>query len=360
MSRIGFTDPHFFFLLVLALPVVAALWYLALQRYQAGRRKYGEERLVDRFSARVRLVPEVLALAGWLVAVTLIVTATAGPYLPDAPQRVSAGSIQAIAVFDVGKSMAAEDYRNSLPKDWKYRFFEAHGTRLDEAKYVVASDIMPAIDNNELGLVTYEGSGFPLADLSSDFSYESYVLDNWVTLGNAPSGDDNPAAGLQVAIDEFKRYGNPGTDKVIVFFSDGDNSSDPAAMAHVEQEIVAMHIRMVVIGLGGAPVPVPVYDQNGQFSGYYTDSKGTTPLTGIEEGNLQALAAATGGQYVHLNPAHLPAINWPSKLSPTKVQVGRRLMYAYPLSLAVLVMILVSLKGAGRLRLTRVRRGRRR
>jgi len=348
MFKLGFSNPGFLLAVPVALLAVAVLWYLSVWSYRKARQAYGEPRLVDRYTRRVSIFSQVPSLVGWLVLLALILISAAGPTLPKTPHRVNAGSLQVMAVFDVSKSMEAQDYADAVKYDSGLRFFGPHGTRLDEAKNVLTNSIMPSLTNNELGLVTYKGGGFPLADPTDDFGYINYVLQNWLVAGNAPGGGSDMGSGLKVAIDEFKRYGSPNSEKVIVLFSDGGNDGDPALMAQDIQEMNALHIRLIVIGMGGQPIPVATYDKDGQFAGYY-QIDGVTALTGIDEHYLTELANAAHGQYIHLDPRSLPNINWPSALAgASKIEIKNTDLYMYPLGAAFVLVALLGLKGSYR------------
>ena len=314
MSHISFSDPGYFILLPLALPAVAACWYFGLRRYLTGRKKYGEAKLVDRYTRKPKLVSQVARLIVMLLVAALMVVALAGPQTPAQPIKVQSGSLQVMAVMDVTRSMGAEDYTNAMPQTWKLKFFDAHGTRLDEAKYVLESHIMPAVENNQLGLVTYQGAGFPAGDLTSDFGYLDYVLDNWVQIGDAPYGTtqnnikiSNIAAGLETAVKEFKQFGSAKAQKVIVLFSDGDNDADQASMQKVRARACCdAHQACDHRSWWHTRAHPGLQLRRAVSPGYYKYSDGTMPTTGIDEGNLVSLAQATNGTYIHLNPNHLP------------------------------------------------------
>jgi len=346
MHNIMFADAGFLLLLIVALPLTAALWLFAYRSFLKARARYGESRLVDRYSKRLSLRTHAAGLIGWLLVVALVALAAAGPYTPAAPQHVSAGSLQVVTVMDVSRSMGATDYANSSAAS-SQQFFGAQGTRLGEAENVLENDIMPSIINNQLALITYQGTGYPLVDLTNDFGYVSWVVQNWLSIGEAPAGAANMGSGLLAAVKEFQRYGNPHTAKVIVLFSDGEDA-DQSTLVQAEQEIAAMHIKLVVIGLGGnRPVPVPAYNSSGQFIGYYQYSNGQIALTAQNTSLLQSVASATGGSYINMQPGSSgPRIGWPSALAPvTKVVVNKVLLYMYPLELAFLIVLLLGARG---------------
>jgi len=160
-----FIRPDAFFLLIVALPLIASVWWLNLKLRQRDLKRYGEERLVGRFSEPLRKVTEGLVLAAWLFASALAITALAGPVTPATPAKVQEGSLQVVVLADVSKSMAAEDYRDSMPPVNGVApdmVPGPYGTRLDMVKLVILKDLMPALQGNEIGICVYMGNGFDL------------------------------------------------------------------------------------------------------------------------------------------------------------------------------------------------------
>lgn len=347
MINMGFTHEGNLLLLALALPAVSVLWYATFHLHQRMRKQYAEPSLLARYSRTPHMVAQLPSLAVWLTATACLVIASAMPVIASAPHKVQAGSLDVVVAFDVSQSMGAEDYKNTIPDEYRTAFFGAHGSRLDEAKYVVASQIMPAIENNRLGFVTYKGDGFAQADLTDDFSALRFVLDNWVTIGNAPGGGSDYARGMQEAIDAFHRDGSKNTAKVIVLFSDGGFTGDEQMLAKVEQELKDEHIHLVVLGLGLAePVPIPQYDADGKFSGY-VEVNGKKATTEIDEGPLRALISATGGKYVRLTPHVDLGINWPTALASSDKTVSQTTdIYQLFLAAVLALIFLLGMKGS--------------
>jgi len=346
MMSVSFTYPQFLVLLVVAPVITAGLWYAAVRAYQRSRDLYGESRLVDNYSGKFRLRSEIFTLSAWLAVAVLLSLSAAGPVMQGAPERAQSGSLDVVVAVDVSTSMGAEDYKDSIPADVLDNFVSGHGSRLDEAKYLILKEIMPAVQDNKLGLVTYRGEGFPQAELTDDFSALTFVLENWLVIGNAPGGGSDYARGLEQAVKILERDSNPNKSKVIVLFSDGGFTGNQAHLSKIEKLLADKNIRLVIVGIGqGQPVPIPQYDNNDQFvENYKVDGK--TELTSIDEGPLMELANATGGTYIQAKPGDGLGINWPTALAgPGKVTAPSMKVYPYLLSLAMLLIALLSFKG---------------
>lgn len=358
MDHISFLRPYLLLSLVAVVPVVATMLYLGYKARVESRLRYGEAKLVNRYSAIITKAFELTVGAAWLVALALLVVAAAGPTVQDAPSKVPSGTLQVVIVSDVSKSMAAEDYRAAMPpKDGlpPDQVPGSYGTRLQMAKQVIETQIMPAIIGNELGIATYCGNGFDQADLSDDFVALRWVLDNWVDIGNAPGGGSDYADGLDVALTIFDTNKAPDKEKVIVMFSDGGFTGDPAHLAQVLEQIHRRGIRIIIVGVGSdSPTPIPVYNTaTGQLTGNM-QKDGKTVTTAIDEAALQGLASQTGGTYIRLTPGQNLDVKWASKLSGNKTEIHEKHVFQYPLGLAIVLFLGLFLRGAIQSRRSRV------
>lgn len=347
MSGLHFAHPNYFFLLGLAVPIAATLWYVGFRLRQKSRERYGEGELVNRYTKKPQLLWELVALGAWLCALALLVVAAAGPLKSDTPQKARTGSLQIVVVMDVSWSMAAEDYRNSIPtKDGApgTAVIGPWGSRLDMSKYVVEHRIMPAVQGNQVGVVTYMGNGFSQADLTDDFLALRFVFDHWIKVGSAPGGGSDMAEGLSEALATFKRDEDTSKEKVIVLFSDGGFTGSQDSLAKVSHELVQQHVRLVIVGLGTSQaVPIPVYQGN-QLAGY-RQKDGKIVTSAFEEASLSFLAQATGAEFVRLNDANSLNIQWANTLAGSKAEPHETPVYAYPLVGSLLIFFLLSLKG---------------
>lgn len=336
--------------LLVVLGLIGASLWLNVKARLAARRVYGEGRLVDRYTRKPESWGAILKSTAWLVIAALLVVAAAGPYRPEAPDQVKAGTLQVVIVMDVSRSMAAEDYRDSMPDDGtKTEIVGPYGSRLDMTRYMIGQ-IMQSVQGNQVGIVTYSGEGFPQADLTTDFTALRFVVKNWIKIGGAPGGGSDYARGLAQALETFKRDADSGKQRVIVLFSDGGFTGDQAELAKVVDEMRAAGVRLVILGLGStSPVPIPVYERD-QLKGYF-QKDGQVVTTSINEGPLTQLAAASGGEYHHIAAGQeLPRLEWSSTLGGTRVEPRVEHLYQWVLGLALSLLFVLSLSGLSRSR----------
>lgn len=353
MNTLHFLRPDYLYALLVVLPLVAALfWTSAHQRLKA-RRDWAEDNiLTERFTRPFSIKLEVLKASFWLIATAFVVLAASGPVMEDAPLQVREGSMELISVVDVSNSMAAEDYRPVMPPKPIYdaagkkvigytpqdQVVGAYGSRLDMTKHVIQTQIMPTLERNKLGLVNYSGEGFIQADLTDDYSALTWVMNHWMKIGQAPGGGSDYAVGLQTAFTMFKEEAPTDKQRIILLFTDGGFSGDPAKLQQLLGEIRAAGIRIIVVGLGSStPVTIPLYSGDGQLTGY-AQKDNEVVTTSINEAACQALVSMTGGEYIRLDPDNPRlSVTWTAALGGTKIEKHEDQVFQYPLGAALVI-----------------------
>lgn len=350
--NISFMHGEYLLALLGVIPLVFFLAYAGYRGKLAARQRYGEGRLVDRFTKRVTFAKLLANATAWTFVAVLLLVAAAGPTMPESPDQVKAGTMQVIVVMDVSKSSAAEDYRGKMPGSPAGSTVAEgpSGSRIDMIKYQI-QQLMTAISGNELGIVTYQGEGFAQSDLASDFTALRFVVKSFVKVGSAPGGGSDFARGMRTALDAFKRDFNPNKQRVIVLFSDGGFTGNAEEYAAVLAEMKKENIKLVIVGVGGTvPVPIPQYDANKGFTGYL-QQKGAVVTTTVEEGPLKDLAAATDSEYHYIEVGQTSLdIRWSNTLGGTKTEPRVAHIYSYFLGLALLLLTVLSLTGFSRKR----------
>lgn len=347
-----FMNPERLWSLGVVLPLVFFVAYVGYQAKIAARRRYGQPNLVDRHTQRFTFARVVLGALVWTAIAALLVVAAARPTLPESPDEVQAGTMQVIVVMDVSKSSGAEDYRGKMPGSppGSTEASGPSGSRVDMTKYQIL-EIMRAISGNELGIVTYQGEGFAQSDLTTDFVALRFVVKNFVKVGKAPGGGSDYARGLRTAFEAFKRDEAPNKQRVIVLFSDGGFTGDPAELQKVLGDLQKENIKLVIVGVGGfEPVAIPQYDTNDVFIGNLKKQDAVV-FTTIEEAPLKDLAAVTGAEYHHLAPGSTSLnIRWASSLGGSKVEPRVTHIYAYFIGTALALLFVLSISGLSRKR----------
>jgi len=272
----SFLNPLALWLLLVVPPFGAACVWFAFKRRREIARFYGEERLISRFSQVME--PRRYIFKAVCVALTLafLLLALARPALQDTTVGIPEGTVDVVAVVDVSRSMAAQDYLDELEDEPGYE----GGTRLDMARYILVNDIIASLGYNRLGVVSYAGTAFPRPFLSDDLIALRWVMERALTINSAPGEGSDMATALALALTIFEMDSDDNHRKVIVLFSDGGMTGDPALMRQVTNELRSRGIELLVAGLGKmTPQPIPISqlsesDQNRcRYTGqtYYTD-----------------------------------------------------------------------------------------
>ncbi len=347
MNQLYFQNPFWLYAIIGIVPIMLGIFYLGLQSKLKLWKNYGDEELISQYSKKPSFKSNAISYLLWLLASSLIALALASPVLPRAPKRIPVGNVQMVAVFDVSRSMAAKDYmpyfKTPSGKACVYNSNEDCGSRLQMAKYYLLHDIMPNLGNDELSLVTFAGKGYEQAPLTNDFPAEIWILHNWVTLGNAPGYGSYTALGLEQAINEFPKVAKPNTQRVIVYFSDGGFDGSTSALQNDLELMHKLHIKLIVVGVGSKiPSPIPVYDANNHFSGYFAPG-GNVITSAYDEQFMQSLASYDNGIYLRVGQHHVDKFQLSSIVSGFKLKPRTTNLYQYPLAFALFLIFMAIL-----------------
>lgn len=259
------------------IPLLVALFYFVLIWKRDTIKKIGNEKLVNQlirnYSPKNFLIKFVLAA----LALVAIIAGIANPQLPGAMENVQRKGVDIVLAMDVSKSMMAEDIKPN---------------RLERARHVVYK-LMDRLPDDRIGLVLFAGRAYMQMPLSTDHAAARMYVQQ--------AGPETvPTQGTVVA--DALRMSNTAFNskerkfKSIVLITDGEDH-DPQAVA-VAQQLVTEGVMINTIGIGstsGAPIVDPVTKE------YKKDENGATVITKLNETELQQLAGATKGIYVHLD-----------------------------------------------------------
>ncbi len=182
-----------------------------------------------------------------------------------------------VIAVDVSSSMLAEDVKPN---------------RMSKAKETLSA-LISQLGGNRVGIIAFAGTAFWQCPLTLDTSAANMFLQimdaNIIPLGGTSLGD-----AIRLAREGLSKT-SPGS-KAIVLLTDGeDHDSDPegAAAAAARDSI-----KIFPIGFGSTGgEPIPVRDEQGNFSGYKKNKKGETVMSKLDEAGLSKIASVTGGEY---------------------------------------------------------------
>lgn len=268
-----------FFWAVLVIVPLVVLFVLVLRWKTQTRKAMGDEALVSRLIAgyaprlfRLKFILLLLALVAGMVAASNLRMPS------DGEQTVTKG-IDVMIAIDVSKSMLSNDIKPN---------------RLERAKQL-CGQIIAASANNRVGMVLFAGEAYLQLPVTPDIAEARLYLSN-VSVDAVPVQGTNLSQALQLcnrALDTKEK-----AHKAVVLISDGEDH-DPGAEKAARQ-LFDQGVAVFTVGIGtpeGAPIVEP------GTTSYKTDATGKTVISKLNEGELQAIATATGGQYFRLNNA---------------------------------------------------------
>jgi Ca-activated chloride channel family protein len=265
--------------LVSFIPLLLLMVLLAVlaRRQRTQLTRLGALALVAKLSATVNRSGRRWRMALWLAALALLIIALARPRWGAQVEYVERQGVEIMVALDISESMLAEDLKPS---------------RLARAKLEI-SELMDRLEGNQLGLVLFSGVAFVQFPLTSDFTTARIFLD-----AAKPGLISRPgtaiAEAINIALTGFNE--ERASQKVIVLLTDGENHEGDVTAA--TQTAADKGVIIYTIGFGSPNgEPIPLYDDQGQLTGYKKDRQGKVVLSRLDETTLQQIALATNGRY---------------------------------------------------------------
>ena len=276
-----FAAPGYLWLL-LALPVLAALFGLELRRRQRALAVFGDLRLVRRLAASASLERRVIKAALVIGAALFLVLALARPQWGTKLEKVSRRGIDVVVAVDTSLSMLAED---------------AKPNRLAQARAAVAS-LIDLLQGDRIGLVAFAGTAYVACPLTLDYTAASLFVDV-LDPDLLPVPGTAIAEAIRASIRAFQT--NERRNKVLILITDGEDHEgdvEGAARAAADEGIT-----IYTVGIGSPNgEPIPLRNTRGEVVGYKEDRSKRKVTSRLGESALEAIAVATGGKYFRSTP----------------------------------------------------------
>ena len=207
------------------------------------------------------------------IAVSLCITALAGPVYKKLPQPVYREQSSLVVLLDLSQSMDATDIKTS---------------RLSRAKLELL-DILQTRKTGQTALIVYAADAFVVTPLTDDNATIANLVPSLET-DMMPAQGSNLTNALAKTVSLFKQAGIVRGDILVI--TDGIRKTDADAI----KETFAQGFRLSIFGIGtteGAPVPLA--------SGFLQDSDGAIVIPKLQPGVLQKYALSGGGLYTGLH-----------------------------------------------------------
>lgn len=272
----SFGNPEYLYLLLL-LPVIVALYWLARRARSKNLKIFGQRIVAD------ELMPDVSKYKPWikltleLVIVALIIVILARPRAGSKTEVTKVRGIEVMLCVDVSNSMLA-----SSTDDLK-------GVSRMQRTKLVMERVIDKLRDDKIGLIVFAGNAYTQMPITTDGVSAKMFL-NEISTNMVPTQGTAIGAAIKLAMNSFTD--NDKSQKAIIVITDGENHEDDAvAMAKSAKE---KGIQVNVVGVGtvkGSQIPIG----GGQLM---KDDNGNVVTTRLNEQMAQDIATAGGGVYV--------------------------------------------------------------
>ena len=254
----------------------------------------------------------------------LLTLALMRPQIVDQMSEVENHGYDIVLAVDLSGSMRALDFATK----------ENMANRLDVAKDVV-SDFVLERQNDRIGLVLFGDYAYQYAPLTQDTQAIAKMLKETVTSMAGDGTAIGDAIGLSVKALRNRAEGS----RIIVLLTDGEDTASsipPLQAAKLAQDY---GIKIYTIGIGSNGL-VPYPDQYGRI---------VRAEMRLDENLLQQIAYTTGGKYYRatdqqaLSKVYDEINRLEKSESETRRYLIRTPLYRYPLSAALICLLLMAL-----------------
>ena len=271
-----FENPLYLYFLI-AIPVLALLFYYSEYRRRKRIRKYGDPALLKELMIDVSWWRPQIKIWLALLALASLIIAAARPQFGTKIDTTERNGIEAIIAMDVSNSMLANDVRPS---------------RLEKSKMLV-SNMVDEMTNDKVGLVVYAGQAFVQLPITNDYVSAKMFLE-----GIDPSMINMQGTDIAAAIDLAAKSFTQKKDvsRAIFLITDGEDNEGGAVEAAKSAAKQGIHI--YVLGVGspeGAHVPIPGTNQ------YFIDEQGNPIVSHLSEEMCRQISRAGNGAYIYVD-----------------------------------------------------------
>ena len=276
MDNFRFANPHFLWLLLLAVVLVALF---LLGRFLSGK-------ALKRFGSVPMLHPLISGFSSFklqlkfflhLIALICLIIAAARPQFGTKLETVKKEGVEVMVCLDISNSMLAEDISPN---------------RLEKSKRMLAR-MLDQMENDKVGLVVFAGDAVVQLPITNDYisakMFLSSINPSYISAQGTAIG-----AAINLAARSFTP--NEESSKAIVLITDAENHEDDASGAATAAYDNGIPVH--VIGVGSTKGTV-LPDGSGRSNSLRKDSNGNPVTTRFNEEIAQQIAQSGHGIYAH-------------------------------------------------------------
>ncbi len=277
MNMFRFAHPEYLHALYL-IPVLILLYWIVNRNKAKLLEMFAEKKLHSVLMPLYSRGKSALRFGILMIAMACMIVAAANPQIGTKIETVKESGIDIYILLDVSLSMQAQDIKPS---------------RLQKAKFEI-SNLIGELHGDRLGLILFAGEAFVQFPLTSDYSAAQLFL-TAAGVSSIPEQGTAIASAINLATKSFD-YSSK-TEKVMILITDGEDHEGDINKA--VEDAKSKGIKIYTIGMGTtAGAPIPVYNDQGQQTGYKKDMNGNIVLTKMETQTLQEIAQESGGKFI--------------------------------------------------------------
>ena len=274
-----FANPYLLVLL-LAVPLVWALYELARMSRRRMLRRYGNPALLtplmpdaSRYKPAIKITLQLLALAA-------VIFVLVRPRYGEKEDTKRVAGIECVVCFDVSNSMLAQSTDD--PKST---------SRLRRAKLLLEK-LVDRLDNDKVGLVVFAAEPKMKMPMTTDF-YSAKMFLNDLEPSMIRAQGTNIASALDMSMRAFSQ--KKDVHKAIILITDAEDHEGKTIEA--AKDAAEQGIQVDVVGVGtsrGARIPIAANSNQ-----YMRDADGNEVITKVDEKAAAEIASAGKGIYVN-------------------------------------------------------------
>jgi len=270
-----------FFLLLLLIPLVVALYFYVQYQTKNQLQKIGNIDLIKRLMPDRNEKKSLVKFILFNIILFFLIIGLAQPQMGTKMEKVQRKGIDVMIALDVSKSMLSQDVVPS---------------RLERSKLLIQT-LLKKLDGDRVGLVIFAGNAYLQMPLTVDYSSLLLYLRS-INTNSVPTQGTNITSALEQSEDAFN-----ATDKkhkAIIVITDGEDHEENAI--DKAEELASDGTKIFTVGVGTPNGgTIPLYDQNGNITGEKKDENGQPIISKMNPNMLQALAKAGTGNYYILD-----------------------------------------------------------
>ncbi|MDZ7342934.1 MAG: VWA domain-containing protein [candidate division KSB1 bacterium] len=264
--------------LMALIPLLIVFFYFVFRWKRQAMQRFGNLLLMKQLTPSLSRKRQIWKIVLLLFAILFLILSLSRPQIGTKLEEVKREGVDILVAVDVSESMNAQDIKPS---------------RIAKARHEVAS-LIDKLQGDRIGLIAFAGEAFVQCPLTLDYGAAKIFLEV-LEPGLIPTPGTALDQAIALAMQSFEAAERKH--KVLVLITDGEDTHGEDVMKiaeAAEREGVVIY----TVGIGSPQgVPIPVFDERGNQTGFKKNRQGEVVVTKLDELTLEKIALQTGGKY---------------------------------------------------------------